>query len=99
MRFWSMSPERNRPRTMLSWLFVGGLFVLCGVLGVLQYRMIGQVSDAARDRLRGGLQATLNRFSGEFNSEFSAAARSITPANSPQDVQDVEASVPERYEQ
>jgi len=44
---------KQRRRTALSWLFVAGLFVLCGVLGVLQYGWIGEVSVAARDRLRG----------------------------------------------
>ena len=58
-----MSNGKHRRRTTLSWLFVAGLFVLCGVLGVLQYRWIGEVSVAARDRLRGSLQANLNRLS------------------------------------
>src|ERR1035437_7523963 len=68
-----MSAGKNRRRTTLSWLVVAGLFVLCGVLGVLQYRWIGEVSVAARDRLRGSLQASLNRISQDFNSEIAAA--------------------------
>ncbi|SPF55880.1 putative Integral membrane sensor signal transduction histidine kinase [Candidatus Sulfopaludibacter sp. SbA4] len=98
MRFWSMSPERSRPRTLLSWLFVGALFVLCGVLGIFQYRLIGEVSDAARERLRGSLRASLNRFSSDFNSELSTAARAILPVN-PADAREVEAALPARYEQ
>jgi signal transduction histidine kinase len=97
-KVWSMSPERNKPRTMLSWLSVSALFVLCGVLGVLQYRWIGEVSTAARERLRGTLQASLNRFSRDFNSEISAAARAIVPL-SPPDARAVEAELPSRYEQ
>jgi len=93
-----MSPERNKPRTILSWLFVSALFVLCGVLGVLQYRLIGEVSDAARERLLGSLRASLNRFSSDFNTELSTAARAILPVNSP-DVQAVEAALAARYEQ
>ncbi len=56
-----MNVEPNQRRAVLSWLFVGTLLVLCGVLGVLQYRWIGEVSLAARDRLRGSLQASLDR--------------------------------------
>ena len=52
-----MSLQKNARRAMLSWLFVGALFILCGVLGGLQYRWIGEVSVAARERLRGSLQA------------------------------------------
>ncbi|HEY2013399.1 MAG TPA: HAMP domain-containing sensor histidine kinase [Bryobacteraceae bacterium] len=96
---WSMGPERNQPRTVLSWLFVSTLFVLCGVLGILQYRWIGEVSTAARERLRGSMLASLGRFSRDFNSEVSIASRAIAPANAPPDAAAVEAAVPARYEQ
>jgi signal transduction histidine kinase len=76
LRILSTSEHR---RTALSWLFVAGLFVLCGVLGVLQYRWIGEVSVAARDRLRGSLQASLNRLSLDFNTEIATAARALLP--------------------
>ena len=36
-------------RTVFSWLFAGALFVLCGFLGVLQYRWLGEVSVAERE--------------------------------------------------
>jgi signal transduction histidine kinase len=74
--------EPNQRRAVLSWLFVGTLLVLCGVLGVLQYRWIGEVSLAERDRLRGSLQASLDRLSRDFNSEIAAACRALVPANS-----------------
>ncbi len=64
-------------RTVLSWLIVGGLFLLCGVLGVLQYRWIGEVSEAARDRLRVSLQASLMRISQEFSAEIANACRAL----------------------
>ncbi|MEO8595174.1 MAG: HAMP domain-containing sensor histidine kinase [Candidatus Solibacter sp.] len=67
----------NPRRITLSWLIVGGLFLLCGFLGVLQYRWIGEVSAAARDRLRGGLQASLFRISQEFSSELANACRAL----------------------
>ena len=62
-----MHNGKSRRRTTLSWLIVAGLFVLCGVLGVLQYRWIGEVAVAARDRLRGSLQASLFRLSSDFD--------------------------------
>ncbi|MGA2771566.1 MAG: HAMP domain-containing sensor histidine kinase [Bryobacteraceae bacterium] len=88
-----MNVEQNQRRAVLSWLFVGTLLVLCGVLGVLQYRWIGEVSLAARDRLRGSLQASLDRLSRDFNSEIATACRALLPANSS------EAEFAARYEQ
>jgi signal transduction histidine kinase len=92
-----MSPNKNRRRLTLSWLFVAGLFALCGVLGVLQYRWIGEVSVAARDRLRGSLQASLNRLSLDFNSEIATAARALLPIG--EDSPQAENEVAEHYAQ
>jgi signal transduction histidine kinase len=66
---------------MLSWLFLGALAALCGVLAILQYRWIGAVSVAARDRLRGSLQATLVRLSQGFEAEIGAACGALVPQN------------------
>src|SRR5215472_448497 len=82
-----------RNRAISSWLFLGTLFVLCGVLGVLQYRWIGEVSVAARERMRGSLQTSLNRVSQDFNSEISTAARAWMPSGSPADAEEVERGV------
>jgi signal transduction histidine kinase len=82
-----------RGKAMSSWLFLGALFVLCGILGVLQYRWIGEVSVAARDRMRGSLQNSLNRVSFNFNSEISTAARAVTPSHPPADPAAVEREV------
>src|SRR5260370_13706542 len=87
----------HRRRTTLSWLFVAGLFVLCGVLGVLQYSWIGEVSMAARDRLRGSLQANLNRLSLDFSTELAAACRALLPEGSGLDSQANETEVAARY--
>ncbi len=94
-----MSMEKNKRRAILSWLFVGALFVLCGVLGALQYRWIGEVSVAARERLRGSLQASLSRLSQDFNSEIAIACRALLPGNSPPDSQAAEGELATRYEQ
>ena len=93
-----MGTGKNR-RTALSWLVVAGLFVLCGVLGALQYRWIGEVSVAARDRLRGSLQASLNRLSLDFNTEIATACRALLPADSGPGSAAAEAEVLARYAQ
>jgi len=90
---------KHQRRTALSWLFVTSLFVLCGVLGVLQYGWIGEVSAAARDRLRGSLQASLNRISFDFGVEIATAARALLPADTATDSAAVESEVAARYSQ
>src|SRR5260370_9699336 len=55
--FQGMSPENNHRPAMLSWLFVIALLALSTVLAVLQYRWIGEVSRADRERLHTSLQA------------------------------------------
>jgi signal transduction histidine kinase len=94
-----MSIGKHRRRTALSWLFVAGLFVLCGVLGVLQYRWIGEVSVAARDRLRGSLQASLIRLSLDFNTEIATACRALLPAGPGSPAPATETEVAARYTQ
>jgi signal transduction histidine kinase len=90
-----MNVEPNQRRAVLSWLFVGALLALCGVLGVLQYRWIGEVSLAARDRLRGSLQASLDRLSQDFDSEIAEACRGLLPPTN----QPSEAELATRFEQ
>src|SRR5215471_6220826 len=90
---------KHQRRTALSWLFVGGLFVLCGVLGVLQYGWIGEVSVAARDRLRGSLQASLNRISFDFNIELATAALALLPIDTVLDSTALETEMAARYAQ
>ena len=92
-----MNVEKNKARTLLSWLVVGALFVLCGVLGVLQYRWTGEVSLAERERLRGILQASLSRFSQDFNSEIAAACRELLPSDPPADAQSAEKAIAARW--
>lgn len=75
-----METGSNRRQSRLGWLFVGALFALCGLLGALQYRWIGEVAVADRERLRGSLQATLDRISQEFNTEITAACAALMPA-------------------
>ena len=89
---------RNR-QAALSWLMVGALFVLCSVLGVLQYRWIGEVSVAAQERMQRSLQASLGRMSQDFNSEIANACRALVPATTPRDARMAEAEVEAQFEQ
>lgn len=84
---------------MFSWMYVCPLLGLCGILGFLQYRLIDEVRDAARERLRGGLNASLNRISQEFDSEIAAAAASIAPPNPVNDLSSAEEDLRTRYAQ
>jgi signal transduction histidine kinase len=87
---------KNRGATA-PWLFMGALLVLCGVLGALQYRWIGEASEAARERMRAGLQANLFRLSRDFNSEIATAWREVMPVEPPESAADAELAVVERY--
>src|SRR5579883_2926638 len=64
--------SKIRP-AVLQGLFVSALIVLCSVLGALQYRWIGEASEAARQRLKAGLEGNLARLSRDFNAELAAA--------------------------
>ncbi len=91
-----MNFDRNRRHATLSWVFVIAMLVLCGVLGVLQYQWLGEVSEAARERLKGTLQANLERLSLDFNAQISAAIRNVLPAESTAPAQ-MAAEVGSRY--
>jgi signal transduction histidine kinase len=82
-----------------SWLFVGAMFVLCGILGVLQYRWIGDVSVAERDRLQHSLEADLIRLSQDFNSELTSACRALLFPVPAQDVSLTPKELSTRYAQ
>src|SRR5437867_1821665 len=74
-----MDVDKNRQNARLSWLFVGVLAALCATLGVLQYRWIGEVGRAEHERLRAGLQLSLQRLSQEFNAEIGASGAALLP--------------------
>lgn len=92
-----MNLDRIKRRAFHSSLFVGALFVLCGVLGFLQYRWTGEVSLAARDRLRASLQSSLFRLSQDFNSEIAAAYRAIVPSNQNFGAENAELEIAARF--
>jgi signal transduction histidine kinase len=87
---------KNRA-AMAPWLFMGALLLLCGVLGALQYRWIGEASEAARERMRAGLHANLFRLSRDFNSEIGAAWREVMPSEPPETAAEAERVLAGRY--
>ena len=75
------------------------LFALCGVLAVLQYGWIDDVSIAARDRMHATLQSSLNRLSTDFNNQIAAAVRALVSVHPPLQPAQAEAEVAARYPQ
>jgi len=94
-----MAIRKHHRRALLSWLFVGMLLALCAVLALLQYRWIGEVSVAARERLHGSLQATLFRLSQGLNTELSNAFSGLVPPNALSDPQAAQRDLLSRFEQ
>ena len=64
-----------------SWLLLGVFFVLVCILGALQYRWIGEISQAAQKTLRENLQSDLSGISRDFNAELTAACSALMPAS------------------
>ena len=61
-------------RAKSSLVLVGLLLILLPVLAVFQYRWIGEVSAAERDRLEASLRVSSDRFALDFDAEFSRLA-------------------------
>ena len=72
-----MQAKRQTRRGWQAGLAVGAMVGLCGILGVLQYRWIGEVSVAERERLQRGLQGSLARVSQDFSEEISVLCRTM----------------------
>lgn len=65
-----MTPETAHRRSLRDAVTGALLFTALIVLAVLQYRWIGQVSEADRDRLQRELRTALSRFAEDFDGEF-----------------------------
>jgi signal transduction histidine kinase len=74
-----MRIDKADRQALLSWIFVSAFLGLSATLGVLQYRWIGEVSVAARERLRSTLQTSLGRLSNDFNTEVNAEISALAP--------------------
>ena len=64
-------------RAKSSLILVGLLLVLLPALAILQYRWIGEVSAAERDRLESSLRVASDQFAMEFEAEFSRLANAF----------------------
>jgi hypothetical protein len=60
-------------RSFFSLAAAAGLLVLLAVLGTLQYRWLGEVSNAERERLRVILRTRATDFSRDFDREITRA--------------------------
>jgi signal transduction histidine kinase len=72
--------ERKR-QAWLAWASVSLLAVLCAVVAVLQYRWIGGISEAERQRLQSHLQVQLDSLRRNFNDAIVSPARALLPDN------------------
>jgi signal transduction histidine kinase len=91
-----MNMEKLR-QARLSWLFVGLLAILCGVLVLIQNRWTAEVSQAEQDRLRTSLQNALNRLSRDFNNEITNACAALLPTTSDVEALGAEAAYATHY--
>lgn len=65
---------RITPRRPTLWIAVGtALLALLPLLALLQYRWIGEVSQAERERMQANLRTATTQFSQEFNQELTRA--------------------------
>jgi hypothetical protein len=90
--------EKSRRQSVLSWALILALVISCLALGALQYRWIGEVSVAARERLRAGLESSLRDLSRDFDREIADACRRLIPRDPVSDGSAAEAQVSARFE-
>jgi signal transduction histidine kinase len=84
-------------RTTISLALVFPLVVLCGLLGVLQYRWIGEVSISEQAQLRANLQLSLDRLREDFDMELARDCRAIAGFDGPAGVTLPEQGIKLRY--
>jgi signal transduction histidine kinase len=73
-----MRPRLDRPALSLGLTAV--LLALLPLLAVLQYRWIGRLSEAERERMQVHLRLASNHFAREFDGELTRAALAFRPA-------------------
>jgi signal transduction histidine kinase len=71
----------RRRRLPLGVLVPAGLVVLVGTLATLQYRWLGQVSEAERDQMRTSLERSAREFAADFDGEISRIYLALQPAD------------------
>ncbi len=71
----------EKARALLSRLSLAVFVVLVCVLGVLQYRWIGEISQTEQRKLQENLQASLTEISRDFDSELNDACAALVPTD------------------
>ncbi len=66
-------------RLSLSLMLVAALVILLPILAVLQYRLLGQVSQSERERMQNTLRASVQKFRQDFDRELTRAYLSFQP--------------------
>jgi signal transduction histidine kinase len=84
-------------RSLLSWLSLAMLIALVCVLGALQYRWIGEISEIEQKKLQDYLRTSLAEISREFNSELSNACAALLPTNADVDELGRQRAYEQRY--
>lgn len=72
-----MEMDQLRRRALLSWAAVGVLAVLCGVLAIMQYKWVGQVSRAEQERRNKELLTSLTRLTAAFQTQIQEATSAL----------------------
>lgn len=80
------------------WWFAGVVLVLCLALGALQFRAIGALSVAERERMQASLRGSLQRLSRDFNAELATAGAAVlAPSDAPETSPEREHAYYSRY--
>lgn len=76
MKSWKQKP-------WMMWLLVAAMLVLLPLLAVLQYRWLGEVSAAERERMQANLKTSAERFCSDFDRELTAIYTQIQNLTEP----------------
>lgn len=76
MKSWKQKP-------WMMWLLVAAMLVLLPLLAVLQYRWLGEVSAAERERMQANLKTSAERFCSDFDRELTVIYTQIQNLTEP----------------
>src|SRR5690349_14119476 len=80
-----MKLAQSRRRKVPSWLYAIGLLILPTIRGVLQYRWLGEISIAERERLQRSVQQSVFQVREDVNSEIASLCQALAPGGSETD--------------
>jgi len=96
-RRYAIFMDRLQRRAWFSWASLGLLAVLCAVVAVLQYRWIGEISEAERTRLQSQLHDDLDSLRTRFDEEVFNACAALAPSPGETERLGVEGAYAARY--